>query len=639
MPAPVHAEPVPSTLPPPPRPGQRESTIHTLADLGAAAVIGVALVVVALTYRDYGITWDEMWHLTYGDYVLSWYETLGTDRSALCYRVDFMYGGGFDMLGAVVRRFSPLAPYDTIHLFGALLGVLGIVGAWRLARSLGGPVAGLVSVLLLCTTPVWWGHMFNNPKDLPFAVGYVWALHALVGVVRQFPRPTPGAWARLAVLVGLAMSVRIAGMLLLCYLVGAAAGFAILRGRAGRSVDLGVRTFGRLLKPVLATIGGAWVVMLAFWPWAQLDPIRRPFLALGRMSRFTIHERKMPFAGEELLTTEPRPDYLFHYFGLKLPAVVLVLFVVAVVLGALALRKSRRDRLRLYDLAVWGTVAVAIAFPPLYAIVARSVLYDGLRHFLFLVPIMVAVGAVGIVVLARRHFRASKLAVAGFCVGMAGLQARVVPEMIELHPNEYVYFNQFIGGLPGAFLRYDTDYYGNSYKEAFASLADRLWEEDPERYLRSTWVLTGCIPDFVAREYLPVGFRFKDKHDKDRNPQFYLGYTRGNCHNGRYKNSPILLEVKRRDTLLTVVRDLRRGDEDPDAEADARRAERRRKAAAKKRRKKQKKDARARSRDDDETDETDETDEDEDASDEPDAAPAEGDPGGADDDGFGDPSF
>lgn len=556
-------------------------TLATLADLAAALTIGVVLVVVLLTFRDYGITWDETWHLVYGDYILAWYETLGADRSSLCYRVDFMYGGGFDLLGAVVRRVSPLGDYDTIHLLGALVGVLGIVGAWRLARGLAGPVAGLVTVLLLVTTPVWWGHMFNNPKDLPFAVGYVWALHALIGVVRQLPRPTRGAWIRLALAAGIAMSVRIAGLLVLCYLVAAIFAFAVVRGRAARSTTVGVRTFGRLLRPAGATIVAAWIVMLSTWPWAQLDPIRRPFLALGRMSRFTIHKRTMPFAGEEMLTTEPRWDYLLHYFGLKLPAVVLVLFALGVVFGALALRRSHRGRLSSIHVAVGGILVLALAFPPVYAIVGRSVLYDGLRHFLFLVPVIVVVGSVAAVVLVRRHGRSMRWGVAAFCLGMAGLQARVVPEMLKLHPHEYVYFNQFVGGLPGAFGNYDTDYYGNSYKEAFAELADHLWLEDPQHYLEATWMVTGCIPDFVAHEYLPPGFRFKEKHKKDRNPQFYLGYTRGDCHN-RYKHRPVLLQVERDGVLLNVVRDLRREGEDPDADEQAARDARRKKTRKKK---------------------------------------------------------
>jgi hypothetical protein len=37
--------------------------------------------------------------------------------------------------------------------------------------------------------------------------------------------------------------------------------------------------------------------------------------------------------------------------------------------------------------------------------------------------------------------------------------------MVELHPFQCVYFNRAIGGLQGADGRYETDYWGNSYKE------------------------------------------------------------------------------------------------------------------------------------------------------------------------------
>src|SRR5688572_4317589 len=82
--------------------------IGPVADGLAALAIGLVLVLVVLVYRDYGITWDETWHLVYGDHVYEWYATLGADRSALCYRVDFMYGGGFDLLGSIDRKSTRL---------------------------------------------------------------------------------------------------------------------------------------------------------------------------------------------------------------------------------------------------------------------------------------------------------------------------------------------------------------------------------------------------------------------------------------------------------------------------------------------------------------------------------------------------
>ena len=36
--------------------------------------------------------------------------------------------------------------------------------------------------------------MFNNPKDIPFAVGMVWALYYLVRLVPELPRPRRGWW-------------------------------------------------------------------------------------------------------------------------------------------------------------------------------------------------------------------------------------------------------------------------------------------------------------------------------------------------------------------------------------------------------------------------------------------------------------
>lgn len=529
-------------------------------DAASAAVVAAVLAVVLLTFRDYGITWDETWHLVYGDYILEWFLTLGADTSALCYRIDFLYGGAFDLVGAIIRRVSPLSDVDTIHLVGALVGVLGLLGTWSLARRLGGPAAGLVAVVLLATTPVYYGHMFNNPKDLPFAVAYVWALDALCELVLRLPRVPARVWARFAVLAGLAMGVRIAGILLLVYLAAVVLGMGWLRARATASLYAGLHTVRRLGRPALLAMVGAWVVMLLPWPWALLDPIRRPWLALGRMSRFTVHKRTMPFAGEEMLTTEPRWDYLLHYFGLKLPLVVLALLGVAAVLVGLAWWRSRSRRapmgLRQRNVAL--VLAAAILAPPTYAVVVRSVLYDGLRHFLFLVPALVVVAGLGAVELPRVRPRFTLPVALVLALGGGGLVARQLAAMRELHPNQYIYFNELIGGLPGAYGNYDTDYYGNAYKEGFAALAEHLWRSDPERFVDSRYLVTGCIPDFIAIQYLQGNFAWVDK--ASQGAEFYLGYTRSECHE-RYARRPELLRVERMGTLLVLVRDLRGADE------------------------------------------------------------------------------
>jgi hypothetical protein len=519
-------------------------------DLAAASVVATVFAIVLATFRDYGVTWDESWHVEYGDQILAWFTTFGADTSALCYRVDFLYGGGFDLLGAIVRRFSPLSALDTMHLLGPLVGVLGLVGAWRLARRLAGPAAGFVAVVLLATTPVYYGHMFNNPKDLPFAVGYVWALDALVAILLQMPRVPRRAWIRFAVIAGLAMGVRIAGILLLVYLGAIVLGMAWLRARNSGSLRAGLLTARRLGGPALLAMIGAWAVMVSTWPWALLDPIRRPWIALGNMSRYKLHERRMPFAGEWMKTTEPRWDYLPHYFGLNLPLVVLALVLVAVGLVAHAWWRRRLDIPQRNTVLV---LAMAIMAPPTYVIVLRSIVYDGMRHVLFLVPPIAVVAAIGAVLLARRLSGAWRVALA---ITLAAGVARQIVAMRELHPHQYIYFNEIIGGLPGAYGNYDTEYYGNSYKEGFAALADHLWRTEPEKFRETRYLVTGCIPDFVAAEYLHANFDWVD--DKDDTAEFYISYTRSRCHE-RFAWAPEIMRVERMGTLLLLVRDLRGG--------------------------------------------------------------------------------
>ena len=57
--------------------------MSVVVEVGASPVVArVVLALVLLTFRDYGITWDETWHIVYGDHILEWFLTLGADVSA-----------------------------------------------------------------------------------------------------------------------------------------------------------------------------------------------------------------------------------------------------------------------------------------------------------------------------------------------------------------------------------------------------------------------------------------------------------------------------------------------------------------------------------------------------------------------------
>src|SRR3989440_9219196 len=155
----------------------------------AAALLAAAGILVLVTFADYGVTWDEDVHNWYGYFALDYYLSLFTDERALNWLNLYNYGAAFDMIAAALNKFSPLGVYETRHLLNGLVGLIGLVGCWKLGRVLGGARAGFIALLFLLLTPNYYGQMFNNPKDIPFAVGGVWATHFLGRILPTLARP------------------------------------------------------------------------------------------------------------------------------------------------------------------------------------------------------------------------------------------------------------------------------------------------------------------------------------------------------------------------------------------------------------------------------------------------------------------
>src|SRR5579864_5441359 len=212
------------------------------------ALLLIAAVLVVLTFRSYGVTWDEDMQRWYGDLVLdhylSWIGLAKKPNWLLLYSYGdlYNYGAVFDMTASALNRFSPLGVFETRHLLNAVVGLAGIVGAWKLGKRLGGARVGFLGALFLLLTPNYYGQMFNNPKDIPFAVGFVWATYYLVRIVPFLPRPPLRLVIKLGVATGLAMAVRVGGLLLVCYLGLMLALFATWEGFAARRVGVLIAT-------------------------------------------------------------------------------------------------------------------------------------------------------------------------------------------------------------------------------------------------------------------------------------------------------------------------------------------------------------------------------------------------------------
>lgn len=182
-------------------------------------LLAAILLLILFTFTDYGVTYDEEWRATYGEYIVRWYTSLFRDTSALEFWHLGNYGGFFDSLAQLAVQISPIGLFETRHLVNAFFGFLGFIAVYKIANRLAGPAAGFLALIFLILTPRYYGQIFNNPKDVPFAALFMCSLYFIIRAIDRFPRLSPREILPLGLLIGFTAGIRIGGIVLLGFLL------------------------------------------------------------------------------------------------------------------------------------------------------------------------------------------------------------------------------------------------------------------------------------------------------------------------------------------------------------------------------------------------------------------------------------
>jgi len=523
----------------------RRSVEKTCDDL-AFLVLGVVAVVAGLTFRDYGLGWDDYTHAEYADLLLRMYGSGFKDTGALSFANLYMYGGGFDMAAALLHKVIPLELFETRRLLGAIVGVIGLAVTWRLARRVGGPLAGLAALLLLALCPTFYGHMFMNPKDAPFAVAMVVLIMGLVRLIEEYPAPSPRTILIVGLGAGLSIGCRVLGGLALIYAV---VGFIPLwieefRKQGPREAT---HRFAHVIYVLLPGLVLGYLVMGLIWPWSIMEP-GHPLEAVTYFSHFFEKPWKEMFDGALVSVPDMPWSYLPTLFALQLPEVLLVLLSAAVITTFMSL--SRTD-VAAKRKSVMLMLTLAATLPLVIAMVKRPALYNGIRHFIFVIPPMAVLGGVafarGMDWLGenRRAWQPAALAVFAFGLLLP------LSEMIRLHPYQYTHFNHIAGTVRTADNFFMLDYWGLALKQASDGLREQLAERQEVPPQHRKWKVAVCGPQRPAQVALGPDFTIGwDSHAADFAMTLGEFYCKGLA-------APVMVEIKRDDVVFARVYDIR----------------------------------------------------------------------------------
>jgi len=512
----------------------------------------LALAVTALfTFKDYAISNDEGVQHHYGELIIAYYRSGLAVRDLFTFQNLYLYGGLFDIIAVALAHVTSVDPYDLRHILCAMTGIGGIAASAATARLIAGPRAGLIAAVALTLCGAWYGAMFNHTKDLPFAAGMVGATLFLIRIARSLPSPRIGDIAAFGLVAGAALGMRVLGLLLVIYVALAIALYAPRpwRGYGRARWHFALQSSLRLLPALLL----AYVIMILAWPWAALAPLN-PIRGLLAFSEFHYGIRTILAGNVYEMAHVPRL-YVPIYILIRVPLVMLFGATLGMMLVLLPRLATGSTQLQQRDI---GLVLLTVILPLACQAIWGGPAFDGLRHFLFVIPALAILSGIGLDTTLTALATYNRVVASGALGAVTACFLLNAVTLFRLHPYEYLFYNAIVGGLEGASRRYVLDYWFDSMPEAIHELEAYLRYTEPvdasHRPARVYSVaVCGERLSFEKTVTLPqLRWDFMPRWDQS---QFFIAPTHMNCD--RDLDGAVIGTVERLGVVIAYVKDRR----------------------------------------------------------------------------------
>lgn len=592
-----------------------------------------SFMVAILTLDNYGESWDELKLYDYAADSLEAYTTWPQHGTIPVTGDRFEnYGPFFVMLTrtlakTIVSLFPFFQEVDVQHMVYFLTFLVGIWAFYQLARRWTGTRAAFGATLLFMTQPVFWGHAFINPKDIPLLSLFLLAVYLGISLhdssLTRGTAALPAAWSRLDALARrrlvAAMLVWLASLLLLFGGTPVIYGWieGLMRAAANGEAPLIVqivprlprvgpesyiekffvlflrlravyfllftlflvwlyrRQFPEALRLVATVLPAgvilglavsirifgvwagilvagymlwrsgrkAWLILAAYafvavlamyitWPYLWPDPMRH-FVETVRIMSQHPWPGSVLFDGAVYPANDLPAAYVPTLLAIQLTEPVWVLFFAGLALASVGLARRHREKTELLVFTFVWFILPLVTF-----VIVRPTLYDNFRQSFFILPPLFFLAGLAFDLVRKPGLQVALIVL----VLLPGLLA-----YIRLHPYEYVYYNQFLGGSDAAVDRFELEYWGTSYREA-AREANRIAPPNA-----NVWV---DGPAHLFTRFARPDFHIYSPQEPERAENYDIVVTlaRYNWEKTSFPNAEIVYRVMREGATFAIIR-------------------------------------------------------------------------------------
>lgn len=318
--------------------------------------------------------------------------------------------------------------------------------------------------------------------------------------------------------------------------LGLATGLKIAGPFAGLLVSLYLIMKSKRVKNLIVLVpywGLGYLATYALWPALWVHPVGHIVETLEVMFQFPLH--RVRYLSNVYLSN----NLPWHFFPLLLllqltePLVVLTLFgLLLMVLTFVG--KSRSQKIFLVIVIVWFFI------PFVGNVLMLLSNYNSFRHYLFAIPPLFIFAGVAYEWLLRIFRGGSGKALLTAVILLPG-----VASIVNLHPYEYIYFNNFIGGVDNAQGVFELDYWCTSYKEVMEYV-------NREAQLNARVAVWG--PVGVARTFARPDLIVMSEEDIGSGPDYAIACDDSLYYDNYYRGYDIQYEVHKAGAVLGRIK-------------------------------------------------------------------------------------
>jgi len=479
-------------------------------------LLSVTLGTGLLTFKSYGTSWDELSSYDYGRDAFSAYshpavEPVYTDSDGVLQ----YYGPAYFITGAALIKTFGWRGYNIRHLFNFLTYLLAVAAFYILLTRWFKPATTLAATLLFISQPLFWGHAFINPKDIPFMAFFLVSL--VCGFWMNDKSETATGWQRILLPI-------IPGLVL-----GYATSTRIIAPLAG--ILISFLALYRLRMKAIPFLVIYWITAMiavyATWPFLWPNPIDRFIASLRIMSSFPWNN-KVLFDGIYYKSSDLPRSYLPKLMALQFTEPVLLFSFAGVAVLAWKTWQKKIDIVLLITLFIWFLAPLA------WVIISRPTMYDNFRQFLFIMPPVFILCAIALDELFVRYSGPKIQILLIFLAVIPGVVAG-----IRLHPYEYVYYNSLAGNIAG---RYETDYWATSFREA----TDYINKNAPQM------AVVSIGPWGLLQEFLRPDLQI-DRNEVSENSDYVIIFNRWDYEKNLAFNGKPVYSIGRAGAVFLVI--------------------------------------------------------------------------------------